>query len=1105
MRLEIVFGFIVSVFAPHLFAQSYDSLVRHDLGAVEDLSPQVVVATPDGGHWISAQNPHARNDPYQLVHLDANGNRLAGAYFPYDLYYNQREAEESLYSLADQGLLEVRSAETSCTVRRLSPDGTIKFERRFFDRDCSIKISESELLFLMDNGYRVSLLAADGSEAAAFSPLGENVRLIDVEFTNAGRELLVLQTDPSLTGFELRRVDVNGQQLWIVPVQNARYDANRGNKYIGMHALRNGRAMVVFATETGLDIALYDASGQLLETQSFANSANSQFFDMYDWIADDLGNMALYLTFLRPDVGDRVTEFVVFSPDGNLLKRVRVTPGDACRDSCQIIALASGFVHLKTENVYTPQAKLKMVFVSPDPNVAAVERVLDFADAPILSRGKNSSILALSSDPDGVRTLRAFDANGSEIAAPSLLAKGITQPEVHETLIVEDGRSYIKHTVESEQGKQRLVAFAANGLKLWQKDVFYGGSMLANAARVCLTRLGDRLGDERITLICYRSDNGLEIVNTSVSVNLQFARYRARFLDDGRFRLVYADPNLKVLDVADDNLFTEFIAATSTFNIVDIAGNGSILFNVGNAPTKEWVVLQPSGEIAFRSAMPQGASATLGKLLPNNFALLVTRNLENDPFTVTLVDPNGTQAWSITTAPESFASSIAQVLVDANNVYIGYRYFGDSALGWPLMNLPMRVSALALDDGHLVWSKNFKHDQYSELGLFNADNSNELLVSVSHEFGTELNRLASATGAVLERRLLACDSASCSAEASALDRNNDIRTITVAQDPGHASIVLGRVAANSSKPAIALDQPGLSGAWYTSQISGQGFFLEYFPQSKLMFAPWFTFSSEFSETSGEAPNSNSVSNLRWYTLSGIAEPSAKIAKLEIRRNDSGVFDSTPITESTVVGTATLRAQNCNSATLEFEFFSSELISSEVGKYGVLPLDRLTGGSAPCQLSNGQVLPGRDARPAHGGFDGRQSGSWFQPQTAGQGLMMTVQPATVSAPGFFFGGWFTYDAGVPNDPTSQHWLTLSGEIPVNAQTGVVPVTIYRTLGGQLAAVPTQNNAILGQGTVTFSGCANAVLRYQFDDALIAGAFRARAGVINLERLGACPAQ
>lgn len=92
---------------------------------------------------------------------------------------------------------------------------------------------------------------------------------------------------------------------------------------------------------------------------------------------------------------------------------------------------------------------------------------------------------------------------------------------------------------------------------------------------------------------------------------------------------------------------------------------------------------------------------------------------------------------------------------------------------------------------------------------------------------------------------------------------------------------------------------------------------------------------------------------------------------------------------------------------------------------------------------------------------------------------------------------------PNDPSKQHWLALSGSIPTNAQAGVLPVEIYPILGGALARKPTQNTAILGQGTITFSGCASAVFRYQFNDALIAGPFRARSGAINLQRLGACP--
>ena len=409
--------------------------------------------------------------------------------------------------------------------------------------------------------------------------------------------------------------------------------------------------------------------------------------------------------------------------------------------------------------------------------------------------------------------------------------------------------------------------------------------------------------------------------------------------------------------------------------------------------------------------------------------------------------------------------------------------------------------ALAIHDGRTVWEQ--------EVGLFNSiyhaklhasANENELLVSIGYGLGTQLTRLESATGAILEQRMLGCNSANCVQVAAAVDRAGQFRTVVHAQDLTQAGVAVGRTLA-SIRPEIALDQIGLSGAWYTPAINGQGLFLEYFPQNKVLFAPWFTFSSGNSETSGEAPSSNSVSNLRWYTVSGTVEPGATSAQLEIRRNIGGQFATIPVTASSVVGSAILRATDCNHASLTFTFHTNV----NWLKAGVLPLQRLTGGSAPCQMPNGQALPGRDARPARNGFDTRQSGSWNQQQSSGQGLMMTVQPATETAPGFFFGGWFTYDVGTPNDPTAQHWLTLSGEIPVNAQSGVVPVKIYRTLGGGLAVRPTQTSAVHGHGTVTFSGCDRAVFRYQFDDTPIVGAYRARAGEINLQRLGACPAQ
>ena len=220
--------------------------------------------------------------------------------------------------------------------------------------------------------------------------------------------------------------------------------------------------------------------------------------------------------------------------------------------------------------------------------------------------------------------------------------------------------------------------------------------------------------------------------------------------------------------------------------------------------------------------------------------------------------------------------------------------------------------------------------------------------------------------------------------------------------------------------------------------------------------------------------------------------------LEIRRNTSGVFDSPPITQSTVVGSAVLRAEDCNRATLSFDFFGDEAYGLlHRGPFGVLPLTRLTGGAFPCQSPAGLNVPRRDARPPAAGFDSRQSGAWFESATSGQGFMLSVQPPRTDAP-----GTFTYDAGTPNDATSQHWLTLAGETRADGQAGTLPVVIYRTLGGKLASVPTENSFAVGNGLISFTGCDKAVFSYQFLDALIVGAFRGRSGEIALTRLGNC---
>ena len=50
-----------------------------------------------------------------------------------------------------------------------------------------------------------------------------------------------------------------------------------------------------------------------------------------------------------------------------------------------------------------------------------------------------------------------------------------------------------------------------------------------------------------------------------------------------------------------------------------------------------------------------------------------------------------------------------------------------------------------------------------------------------------------------------------------------------------------------------------------------------------------------------------------------------------------------------------------------------------------------------------------------------SGTWFNPQTPGQGLFLDISPNL----NLLFGGWFTYKDGLPSidDPENHRWYLL----------------------------------------------------------------------------------
>ena len=121
-----------------------------------------------------------------------------------------------------------------------------------------------------------------------------------------------------------------------------------------------------------------------------------------------------------------------------------------------------------------------------------------------------------------------------------------------------------------------------------------------------------------------------------------------------------------------------------------------------------------------------------------------------------------------------------------------------------------------------------------------------------------------------------------------------------------------------------------------------------------------------------------------------------------------------------------------------------------------------------------------------------SGHWFDPTTVGQGFAIEVFPNQISAgTGQAFGAWFTYDLAAPGGVDKQRWSTFNGA--AGGSSNVIPVQIYRNLGGNFDAGPVTAGVNIGNGTLSFSSCTAGELEYAFSDGT------ARSGIIPLARL------
>ncbi len=106
-----------------------------------------------------------------------------------------------------------------------------------------------------------------------------------------------------------------------------------------------------------------------------------------------------------------------------------------------------------------------------------------------------------------------------------------------------------------------------------------------------------------------------------------------------------------------------------------------------------------------------------------------------------------------------------------------------------------------------------------------------------------------------------------------------------------------------------------------------------------------------------------------------------------------------------------------------------------------------------------------------------SGSWFNTEHSGQGLLLEVYPdLNGNGIGVLFGGWFTF-SDLVGGVSEQRWYTLHGEMLEGEDE--VAVTIYENAGGTFNTTPVTFAEQIGTGVVTFASCSELTLDFSFD--------------------------
>jgi hypothetical protein len=686
----------------------------------------------------------------------------------------------------------------------------------------------------------------------------------------------------------------------------------------------------------------------------------------------------------------------------------------------------------------------------------------------------------------------AFDAAGNATPAP---LEGTTQPDIGAALaqyVAPDGTTYIasRSGVTYESRGERLSKIDPQGNVLWTREISdrldSTYSIVARADRVCATGrfLQTPMPALQINwkILCFDATSG-EILWEEGATTTR-PRAFAGMLDDGRVFVVFGiDDKFQIMRI-DRNGRMQLSSAVDgipVFATIEGSGRTTVVTARTSPPALAFHRYDANGTTVYSaSASTTGATPTAFAVAPDGTSYLLAATTNAGELYAIAAD--GTTRWR-KDVPFSTGNffPFGNLFATRDAVYL---YQNSSAPAGNATSDTSWLSRIAPADGAIVWRRSTSHPIVRETAGTAAidDAGDTLTVATTFENRLRVETVATATGRTLQDRTIDCGRACVAPTGVGLGRDGFARVAATAIDTqtGQAAVLFG---VDMTTPApIRVDQPGIAGGWWSPYANGEGFVLDYLPDSRTLFMPWFTFSHE---------GGNEPAGQRWYVVQGAAQANATEVELPITETTGGAFDAGPAVTPTIVGTATLSFTDCDNGTLRYRFDAGH----NDGATGAITLSRLSPATQNCILADGSTQT-RTVAPANG-FDARMSGSWFEPATSGQGMQLTVQPG-----GIFFAPWFTFDpAGASDDPGKQRWFTIQGSL-ADARNGVATLPIVQTIGGAFDSVPTNNMYAVGSATITMLACDRAKVDYRFDDNELAAAMRNRSGSVDLVKAGGC---